>query len=110
MPVAIAFTAALWLGAARERTALGRFATWTGLAVIAVFVVGLIGFFKGGYNRVIKNAVYFVGGEEAMMRLVPDWFCDPNLVELPNDFVFEASGIAQFPLAVLTWRLARQVS
>lgn len=111
VPVALAIAAALYVGATRTGT-VGRVATWIGVAIIFAFAVAAIGVFEGGYNHVLKNIVYFAGGEEAMMKLVPESVYDPAAVEIPNDFIFEATGIAQFPLsiwtAVLTWRLARQ--
>ncbi len=114
VPVAIVFLAALYVGTAREGTPAGRIATWIGVAVILAFPAALIGFFEGGYNHVVKNVVYFVAGEEAMMRLVPTWLYDPSLVETPNDFIFEMTGVAQFPLGILTavlaLRLARHVA
>jgi hypothetical protein len=112
LPVAMAFTFALYVGALRPGTAAGRAATLTGAAIILVFAVAAIGFFEGGYNHVVKNVVYFVGGEDAMMKLVPEWLYDPAAVETPNDLLFELTGIAQFPLAVwaavLTMRLLRR--
>jgi hypothetical protein len=111
VPVGMAIAAALYVGATREDWA-GRIATWIGITIILAFAVAAIGFFEGGYNHVVKNIVYFTGGEEAMMKLVPEWLYDPAAVEIPNDFIFEATGIAQFPLGVLTmvltWRLARR--
>lgn len=108
IPVAAVIVAALWLGAARGNTTTGRVATWVGIAVILVFPVAMIGFMEGGYNHVLKNAVFFTGGEEAMRTLFPQWLYEPGSVETPNDFVFEATGVAQFPLsvwtAVLAWR------
>lgn len=111
VPVAAAIAATLYVGATRDGLA-GRIATWTGIAIILAFAVALIGFFEGGYNHVLKNLGFLGGGEEAVKALMPTWLYDPAAVEIPNDFFFEATGIAQFPLSVLTavrtWRLARQ--
>jgi hypothetical protein len=111
IPVAMAMAAALYVGATRVDRA-GRIATWTGIAIILVFAVAAIGFFEGGYNHVLKNIGFLGGGEEAVKALMPAWLYDPSAVEIPNDFFFEATGVAQFPLsvwtAVVTWRLARQ--
>jgi len=111
VPVAIAIAAALYVGATRSDRA-GRIATWIGIAVIFAFAVAAIGFFEGGYNHVLKNIGFLGGGEEAVRKLMPTWLYDPSAVEIPNDFFFEATGIAQFPLsvwtAVQTWRLARR--
>lgn len=110
IPAAMAIAAALYVGATRADRA-GRIATWIGVAIIALFAVGAIGFFEGGYNHVVKNMGFLAGGESAVAKLMPAWLYDPSAVEIPNDFFFEATGIAQFPLsvwtAVATWRLAR---
>lgn len=65
--------------------------------------VGLIGLFEGGYNHVLKNLLYFLHAPQPWMtHLFP-----PPLYELPDDVFFEASGILQFPLALVAgWRLA----
>lgn len=111
VPVAAAIVAAFRLGATREGTA-GRIATWAGIAVILVFPVALIGFFEGGYNHVAKNIVHLAAGEAGMRALFPEWLYEPGSVETPNDLVFEATGVAQFPLSILTsvlvFRLARR--
>lgn len=114
VPVAVAIAVALQIGARQAGTRAGRLATWIGIAASLVFAVAMIGFFEGGYNHVAKNVVFFIGGEAAVHMLVLDWLVDPSLVEIPNDFLFEATGIAQFPLgiwaAIETWRLARHTA
>lgn len=111
VPVAMVIAATLYVGATRsDRT--GRIATWIGIAIVFIFAVAAIGVFEGGYNHVLKNLGFLGGGEQAVQALMPSWLYDPSAVEVPNDFFFEATGIAQFPLAiwtaVQTWRLARQ--
>lgn len=54
-------------------------------------VIG-IGFFEGGYNHLLKDALYFAGASSPLMTLL---FLPPAY-ELPNNVLFEASGIAQF--------------
>lgn len=73
--------------------------------VVATTVpIGLIGFFEGGYNHVLKNALHLLGTSTARMLVL---FPPPKYV-LPEDVFFEASGVLQFPLAVVAAReLAR---
>jgi hypothetical protein len=61
------------------------------LSFSMVFSVFAIGLYEGGYNHVIKNILYFSGTPiELMDRIYP------SVYELPNDFFFEFTGIAQF--------------
>lgn len=71
--------------------------TWRrGFSVIFIgttvlFSVAAIGIYEGGYNHVVKNLLFFSG--------VPAEFLDriyPSVYELPNDFFFELTGVAQF--------------
>ena len=64
-----------------------------------IFPVALIGVFEGGYNHVLKNAVYFIGGEAAARSLF-----SAQAYEMPNDLFFEISGMAQFALAIFAAR------
>lgn len=59
-----------------------------------------IGYFEGGYNHVLKNALYFAGASPPLMALL----FPPPAYELPNDVLFEASGIAQFLVGVVAGR------
>lgn len=52
----------------------------------------LIGLFEGLYNHVVKNIVYFAGMKLEIFR---KFFPDPPY-ELPEDFIFESTGILQF--------------
>ncbi|MBJ6759128.1 hypothetical protein JGU66_00045 [Myxococcaceae bacterium JPH2] len=53
--------------------------------------VGMIGAFEGLYNHVLKNVLYFGGAPTALLsQLFP-----PPTYELPNDFLFELSGVLQ---------------
>ena len=61
------------------------------LVVSILFSVAAIGLYEGGYNHVIKNILYFGGiSTETLDQIYP------SIYELPNDFVFEFTGIAQF--------------
>jgi hypothetical protein len=101
VPAAAAIVGALYLGAKTGDGAAARRAMRVAAAIILVFPVAAIGIYEGGYNHVVKNLVYALGGEEVTLAVFP-----PPLYELPRDFVFEASGIAQFPLAIWTAILA----
>lgn len=66
--------------------AFGLFA----LTTLAV-PVGGVGAFEGLYNHVLKNVLHFGGASEALLlRLFP-----PPTYELPNDFLFEVTGVLQ---------------
>jgi hypothetical protein len=54
-----------------------------------------IGLYEGGYNHLVKNILYFTGTPvEILNRLYP------SIYELPNNFLFEFSGILQFVTGV----------
>jgi len=60
------------------------------VVVIAIPVLA-IGAFEGAYNHVLKNALYFAQAPHAVLvRLFP-----PPTYELPDDVLFELSGMAQ---------------
>jgi hypothetical protein len=101
VPAAIAISLALRLGAMMPGRSAGRISTLVAALLILLVPVAAIGFYEGGYNHVFKNLVYFIGGEAKALSLFP-----PPLYEMPRDFVFEATGIAQFPLAIATAVLA----
>lgn len=83
-----------------------------GLAVllIVLFLVLALGIYEGGYNHLVKNVLYFVAGDhrELMQVLFP-----APLYEMPNDAVFEVTGVLQLPVALLAghdaMRLARDL-
>ena len=66
--------------------------------VTALFPVACIGLFEGGYNHVVKDALYFAGAPHAVMRTL---FPSP-LYEMPDDVLFEVSGVLQLPLALIS--------
>ncbi|MFP2929198.1 hypothetical protein ACLESO_29150 [Pyxidicoccus sp. 3LG] len=76
---------------------------WTGAVARGVFAlttlavpVGMIGAFEGAYNHVLKNLLYFAGTSMTLLeRLFP-----PPTYELPNDFLFELTGVLQVLPAV----------
>jgi hypothetical protein len=84
----------------------GHIAFWAFVGITLVIPVAGIGFFEGGYNHALKNALYFAGARTSLMvRLFP-----PPTYELPNDAFFEITGVMQaFLGAVTCWLLYRVV-
>jgi hypothetical protein len=74
--------------------------------VILVVPVVLIGLVEGVYNHAIKIVLYAFGMPATTMhRLFP-----PPAYQLPNDFVFEATGVIQIvPALAAGFHLTRQV-
>jgi hypothetical protein len=85
---------------------VGRIAFWTFVGVTCVLPVAAIGLFEGGYNHVLKDALYFAGGSTSLMtRMFP-----PPAYEMPNNAFFEITGVMQvFPASVTGWFLYRLV-
>lgn len=99
VPVAVVIAALLYVSRSGGRwSALAR---WAAILVILVFPIALIGFWEGGFNHLVKNIVFFAQGETAARAVFPS----PD-VEMPNDIVFEVTGIMQFGAALLAlWKL-----
>jgi hypothetical protein len=76
----------------------GRIGLVAFVAIAGLWAVLAIGAFEGLYNHVIKNITYFAGLPLALHRqLFP-----PPTYELPNDALFEMSGILQVVPAAYT--------
>jgi len=56
----------------------------------------LIGFYEGGYNHFLKNILFFAG---VKLNILTDLF-PPPMYEMPNNFIFEFTGILQFVTAI----------
>ena len=84
----------------RAGTGAGDVALWSILIVtLALPVVG-IGLLEGGYNHVLKVALYYGHASPGLMtRLFP-----PPTYEHPNDALFEISGVLQLALGALAGR------
>ncbi len=68
------------------------------VAVTSLYAVVAIGAFEGFYNHVIKVVTYFAGMPLELHReLFP-----PPVYELPNDAIFEISGVLQVVPAAYT--------
>jgi hypothetical protein len=96
----------LALARARPGRLAGRLGWWAFVITTVVVPVLMIGAFEGAYNHVAKNLLYFGGAPaELLQRLFP-----PPTYELPNDLLFELSGVAQVvPAAIAAWRLVTDV-
>ncbi|CAD5294059.1 conserved membrane hypothetical protein [Imperialibacter sp. 89] len=79
-----------------------RLILWLFTATTGFFFVGAIGLYEGFYNHMVKNIVYFAGVPEATLLI----YYPPPKYELPNDWLFEVTGVLTF--LVCTW-CARQL-
>jgi peroxiredoxin len=69
----------------------GRAAGWALALLSLLYPITLIGGFEGSYNHVVKNWLYFGGmSRRRLLELFP-----PPTYELPNDVVFEVTGVLQ---------------
>lgn len=101
--VVSALTAAIMLAGLRTYRAGGsQKIRTTGKWVLGLSALGLpvlgIGLFEGIYNHVIKNVLHFGG---ASPELLAEMFPPPRY-EMPNDVVFEITGLLQVIPAVVT--------
>ncbi|HVU98745.1 MAG TPA: hypothetical protein VHE34_26165 [Puia sp.] len=65
--------------------------------IACIVPVLMIGFYEGGYNHVLKNILFFSGADRNVLtKLFP-----PPEYEMPDNFLFECTGILQFVLAVM---------
>lgn len=85
---------------------VGKMAFWMFVIITLLIAVVGIGLFEGGYNHVLKDLLYFSGSDTALMqRLFP-----PPAYEMPNEALFEITGVLQFPLGLVTgWELFKTV-
>jgi peroxiredoxin len=83
-----------------EGTPIGRAGLWVFTMLTVAFPIAWIGLFEGGYNHVLKNALYLGGLSPDRMRVL----FPPPTYEPPNDVLFELTGVLQFFLALVTIR------
>jgi hypothetical protein len=71
-------------------------------ATTLIVPIGLIGGFEGAYNHVLKDVLFFAGlGTQQLATLFP-----PPRYEMPNDFLFEVTGVLQtIPAALAAYSL-----
>lgn len=82
-------------------------------AIIFIFSVLLIGLYEGVYNHIAKNLAFFSG----MCKQALDTFFPPGIYVMPNDLIFEFTGVAQgvvgvwlamqFVMLLKRWKLAK---
>lgn len=102
VPVALVFSLLLWLAAGRHRTGPG----WVYAVLSAILIIGfctlMLGIYEGGYNHLLKNIVYFTHGPVG-------WMFPDGVTGIPDDFAFEATGVAHVPTGILaavaSWRM-----
>lgn len=106
LPVVLALASTYVLERHLGSRQIGVALWWFYAILTAVFPVALIGFYEGGYNHVVKNILYFAGTPVAVL----DRLYIPGMYELPNDAVFEITGVLQFGVGVYTvYHLARML-
>lgn len=96
VPVLIAM-AAVWAVQSRWPGLFrGMAAKWVLIAVAGVVSVAMFGMYEGGYNHLLKNILYYGGlPAETFAKMFP-----APTYELPNDLLFELTGILQFFFAL----------
>jgi hypothetical protein len=85
---------------------VGPMAWWAGWSVNAIVAVLLFGLVEGFYNHMVKVVLYFGGLSEERLR----WLYRDPLYELPNDLIFELTGVLQVvPAALAAYFLVQVV-
>ncbi len=70
---------------------------WVYWSIILIASIGFFGLFEGIYNHLLKDILFYSGvNREVLFQLFP-----PPKYEMPNDFLFEATGVLQAVLAIL---------
>lgn len=80
----------------RPLTAIGGIALWLFMLAALFFPIAWIGFFDGGYTHLVKLVVFFGGASRDTFERL----CPPNLCGVPDDVLYELTGVAQFLLAL----------
>ena len=100
IPVAIAILAAIPIARMGSAPLAGQLASLVYIILDAGFVIGLIGFYEGGYNHLLPNIQYVLGVDHTLRA---------DLYLPPDDLIFQLTGVAQFFLGVVAawylWRL-----
>ena len=95
-PMLIALIVAMAVNRRSPIGIAGALSKWILILVGGIGAVVSFGLYEGGYNHVVKNLVYFAGASaETLKALFP-----PPTYEMPNDLIFEVSGVGQFFLAL----------
>jgi hypothetical protein len=79
---------------------------WVFFVLSFFFFFGAIGMYEGMYNHLLKNLLYYGELPESMLlRLYP-----PPKYEMPNDLLFETTGILSFMSGVFSGYVMIQYS
>lgn len=86
----------------------GRAALACFLASTAVIHVGVLAAYEGGYNSLLKNVLYLLGGSEEFLRRIVPHHARP----VPDDAFFELTGVMMFVAGLVAacyaYRLLRE--
>ena len=78
-------------------------------SIILIFSVILIGGYEGVYNHALKNVFFFSGAHETIL----DKMFPPSMYVMPNNFLFELTGVMQavifVPLLIQMARLSNKL-
>lgn len=69
----------------------------TFLVTVQIVPMALIGFYEGLYNHVLKNLLFFSGATKKLLLLL----FPPPTYEMPNNLIFEFTGIMQGVLGIV---------
>ena len=82
---------------------------WFYWSIILIFSIMLIGGYEGVYNHALKNVFFFLGASEAIF----DKMFPPSMYVMPNNFLFELTGVMQavifVPLLIQMARLSKKL-
>ena len=91
-PVLLALAAAWLINRSWPTRAIGKVSKWVFVVVAGAVSFVMFGLYEGGYNHVLKDVLYYGGvSSQTLLALFP-----PPSYEMPNDFLFELTGVAQF--------------
>ena len=107
-PVLVALAVAWLINRSSPKLAVAPISKWAFVVLAGVVSFGMFGLYEGGYNHLLKDILYFAGAPSAiLLAMFP-----PPVYEMPNDFLFELSGVAQFFVGLWAgydlYRLARR--
>jgi hypothetical protein len=89
---------ALYIYWTKPGSKAGSIAFWVFFLSAVVFQVGFT-IFECVYSHVLKDVLYFAGApQEMLLRLFP-----PPAYHLPDDFLFELSGLLQLVGLIAAW-------
>jgi hypothetical protein len=99
LPVLFGLIAAHEIHRRNPDTPLGGASLWA-FVVLAFVPIVVIGIVEGGYNHLVKDLLFFAGLRADLLdRLFPD-----SVYEMPDDALFEVSGVLQLVVALYAAR------